>query len=1063
MAALTGELRALLERKVVTARQEAERGARAALETIGVERKEAFPGTSNEDRQLRIQLRARARQLGEGSFEAGLEPLVEEIAYEGWHRMLFARFLAENNLLMHPSGVPVTLEECAELAQEEGEPDAWSVAACYAGAMLPGIFRQDDPSSRVRFAPEGRNALERILNELPTAVFAADDALGWVYQFWQSKEKKRVNDSGVKIGAKELPAVTQLFTEDYMVRFLLENSLGAWWAARHPESPLIKEWEYLRVLDDGTPAAGKFEGWPDRAAEVTMMDPCCGSGHFLVAAFDMFRKMRMEEESLTETMAGDAVLADNVNGLEIDGRCAQIAAFALAFAAWKAGGYRSLPAVSIACSGLPVKGQLADWTKLAGSDVNLRITLEQLYQLFREAPLLGSLIDPISSTDPLFRPPYHIVELLIHRAVIHERRPSTSGTQLSGTSAGGTARAAALLAANYTLIATNVPFLNEKRQVENLRVACKTLFPDSRADLATAFIERCIQFCHPGGTACLVTTQNWLFLGSYKKLRQTLLSQELWRFLVRLGKGAFTTPLGAIPVLTIIDRGVPSSSAEFRAIDVSLGDSICEKIRLLKAGQMIKLHQFGQLDNPHARIEFSEQEENQLLCDYADCSSGMLTGDGERFYKLFWEPGRLRPTWEYLQSTVSESIAYGGRSHVVLWQGGYGDLYNLAQQLRHVNHAVQNWRRGQELWGKAGIAVRTMGSLPCTLYTGERFDSNTAVICPHDPANTPAVWAFCASPSFHDAVRQFHQKLNVDVGYIASVPFDLDFWRRVAEERGPLPVAHSIDPTQWLFEGNPADSTEPLQVAVARLLGYRWPEQDSDHLTRFADDDGIVPLVPILKEQPAAERLRALLAAAFGDGWSTARQDELLAQAGFAGKDLHAWLRDGFFAQHCKAFHNRPFIWQIWDGTRDGFSALVNYHKLDTATLERLIFTYLGAWIDRQRGERDAEVAGAEGRLVAALKLQEKLIEIREGEKPYDIYVRWKPKHEQPIGWAPDLNDGVRLNIRPFVEASVLRKKPTAINWKKDRGTNPDGSERLNYLHLTLAEKRAARQAAGVA
>ena len=106
-------------------------------------------------------------------------------------------------------------------------------------------------------------------------------------------------------------------------------------------------------------------------------------------------------------------------------------------------------------------------------------------------------------------------------------------------------------------------------------------------------------------------------------------------------------------------------------------------------------------------------------------------------------------------------------------------------------------------------------------------------------------------------------------------------------------------------------------------------------------------------------------------------------------------------------------------------------------------------------------MAGADGRLVAALELKSKLEAIRDGEPPYDIYVRWKPLHEQPMGWNPDLNDGVRLNVRPFVLAGVLRRKLT-IHWRKDRGKNLDGSQRINDLHYTLAEKRAARQKAGV-
>jgi hypothetical protein len=185
---------------------------------------------------------------------------------------------------------------------------------------------------------------------------------------------------------------------------------------------------------------------------------------------------------------------------------------------------------------------------------------------------------------------------------------------------------------------------------------------------------------------------------------------------------------------------------------------------------------------------------------------------------------------------------------------------------------------------------------------------------------------------------------------------------------------------------------------------------------------------------------------------------------GCAGKTLEAWLLEGFFAQHCALFHQRPFLWHVWDGAKGGFSALVNYHKLDHARLERLTYTYLGDWIVRQQqADRDGE-GGANARLVAAQDLQKRLKLILEGEPPFDIFVRWKPLEEQPLGWNPDLNDGVRLNIRPFVTAGVLRKNPT-INWKKDRGQNPPGSswgeERHNDPHLTLAEKRAAREQAG--
>ena len=371
-----------------------------------------------------------------------------------------------------------------------------------------------------------------------------------------------------------------------------------------------------------------------------------------------------------------------------------------------------------------------------------------------------------------------------------------------------------------------------------------------------------------------------------------------------------------------------------------------------------------------------------------------------------------------------------------------------------------------------------MRDLPVTLYSGNKFDISCTPVVPHNPAHLPPIWCFCSSPEYNEAVRRIDQKLNVTNATLVKVPFDLAYWTKVAQGKYPngLPKPYSDDPTQWLFHGHPAQSDAPLQVAIARLLGYRWPaEQDStmelsddarawvkksEALLAHADDDGIVCIPAVRGEKPAADRLRELLAVAYGPDWSPAIQEELLVAAGFSGKTLENWLRDGFFDQHCKLFHQRPFIWHVWDGRRDGFSALVNYHTLDRRQLEKLTYTYLGDWIKRQEDSLVRDEGGAEARLLAARELQNKLKLILEGESPYDIFVRWKPMEQQPIGWEPDLNDGVRLNIRPFVTADVLRKRPS-INWGKDRGKNPPGSpwgeERINDHHLTLAEKQVMR------
>src|SRR5262249_18901223 len=193
--------------------------------------------------------------------------------------------------------IAISLAEAEELAKEDGV-DVWVFASRCAQRMLPQIFRPEDPLLQVSFATEHMLQLEKLLESLPKAVFTASDALGWVYQFWQSKKKDEVNRAEIKMGADEIAAVTQLFTEPYMVEFLLQNTVGAWWAGKKltptdaasakTEDDLRSKlslpgvgWKYLRFVRgvDGKggpwrPAAGTFDSWPKTAAELKVLDPC---------------------------------------------------------------------------------------------------------------------------------------------------------------------------------------------------------------------------------------------------------------------------------------------------------------------------------------------------------------------------------------------------------------------------------------------------------------------------------------------------------------------------------------------------------------------------------------------------------------------------------------------------------------------------------------------------------------------------------------------------------------------------------------------------------------------
>ncbi len=1139
MPTLVSELRNKLERVVIDARDAAEGGARAALEGMAAHHYEPYAHMTPDQCELRNHLRARARQLGDKQDSSGrlaIDHLVGECAYEHWHRMLFARFLAENGLLIEPQeNMAISLDEAEELATEVGV-DVWVFASRCAQRMLPQIFRPDDPLLQVSFATEHMLELERLLASLSAVVFTASDALGWVYQFWQSKKKDEVNRSEVKIGADEISAVTQLFTEPYMVEFLLHNTLGAWWAGKRlttedtesaeTEEELRKklalpgvDWEYLRfVREDAAkgeanpqseignpksawrPAAGIFDGWPKTAAELKVLDPCCGSGHFLVAALHHLAPIRMAEEGLSAAEAIDAVLQDNLHGLEIDERCCQIAAFALAFAAWTypaAGGYRELPDLHIACTGIGPRCSADEWLKLAeqsgirmpavGREA-IKNGLLNLHQLFSQAPTLGSLIDPAELPGDLIAADYEtiqpyltsILKIEMSNDELHER----------AIAAAGMVKAADLLTCEYTLVITNVPYLGSKRQSDVLVGFGAANCPAAKSDLGVIFMNRCQTFLTTGGTAAVVMSQYWLFKSSYKDYRRNKLNSTQWDVVARLGTRAFETISGEVVNVCAgcWTSSPPSASQLIFGIDVAACPSAVSKSAALKDAGVILLAQAKQLQNPSCRLILDDVDGGVLLEQMTVVPQGVKTGDDERWRRRFWELPELGRGWVCYQSTVSEHTAYGGRSLALDWRTSGEDMVRP----RVANVAV----------GQIGVAISQSGDLGATLYTGERFDSNVAPIVPCDRTLVPALWAYCTSPEYHRAVRAIDQSLKVTNVPLVQVPFDEELWRRKALERGDLPEPMSDNPTQWVFHGHPHEASEEamLHVAAARLLGYRWPaEVDADmrlsewaralvsrceDFAKFADDDGIVCVPSVRGEEPASDRLLALLSACDIE----------------PGVDLDDWLRNSFFEEHRKLFHHRPFVWHIWDGRkRDGFGALVNYHKLcegggkGRKLLESLTYSYLGDWIVRQRDEVRRGEGGAEDRLASAMELQKRLEAILEGEPPFDIFVRWKPLAEQPLGWEPDINDGVRINIRPFLAsdlpngrkgAGILRYKPN-IKWTKDRGKEPqrpaaeypwfwgwdettedfaggkefDGN-RWNACHYSNKAKRAAHEAA---
>ena len=512
-------------------------------------------------------------------------------------------FLADNELLIHPiARVTVSLEDCEDeqLQQEFQASDAYDLAARFASEMLPAIFRPDDALLQVKLAPEDQQALEALVKSLPDVVFTADDSLGWTYQFWQKEQKDEVNKAGNPIAGSDISAVTQLFTEHYMVRFLLENTIGAWWLHQNPGSELKASWEYYKpdIPHD-------HSAFPEKLEEITFIDPCCGSGHFIVEAFLLFQSM-YRERGMGASEAGNAAIANNIFALELDARCTQIAAFNVAFAAWRYGGYRELPVIQIACSGLPLKGSKAQWEKLALGDSVLTPGMAMLHDSFSKAANLGSLIHPAGMFDvktpnaarqlTLAEMPnterqreldlplqikWAAIQNLLSRALTKEPNKEE---YFAGVRAQGVAKAAEMLSQQYWFSVTNPPFLAVAKAAPELAEFCTKIYPEAKKDLATCFIERLRAFTKKGGEYAVVCPQNWLFLGSDKKFRQKLLTEQRWLAVIRFGPGAFETISGEVMQAAnlIFANRKPTVDDAFFGLDASGPKGAQAKAELLR-------------------------------------------------------------------------------------------------------------------------------------------------------------------------------------------------------------------------------------------------------------------------------------------------------------------------------------------------------------------------------------------------------------------------------------------------------------------------------------------------
>jgi len=272
-------------------------------------------------------------------------------------------------------------------------------------------------------------------------------------------------------------------------------------------------------------------------------------------------------------------------------------------------------------------------------------------------------------------------------------------------------KAGHMLTDRFHLVFTNVPYLTINKQSDKLQSYNETYYPEARHDLATVILERSMELCSENGTSCLVTPQNWFFLARYNKLREKILKSYSLRLIASLGYNAFQTPLNAAPSLVFISKQHPSHLLEekenlIKGIDASEGEGHLEKSKNLLLSDVKETSQSSKLLNSGARINFDNEDlEKTRLGSICSALKGSSVGDLSLFVRNFWEISEMDELWEFHQVTSKKTSYYNGKEEIILWEKERGRMFDLAQSVKHINHAAQNWLRGKPNWNKGGIVT----------------------------------------------------------------------------------------------------------------------------------------------------------------------------------------------------------------------------------------------------------------------------------------------------------------------------------------------------------------------
>lgn len=773
----------------------------------------------------------RIKRLAECVERLGFNQTMEQVAYSWFNRLIAIRYMELHDYLghgrrvlshpEHPTGFQI-LEECTDLtygndgdtgqlphlthekvvelkldgAKDEELYRELLLAQCHAlHTAMPFLFEPVDDETEL-LLPENLTKTDSLIHDLITDISEDDwnniEVIGWLYQFYISEKKDEVIGKVVK--SEDIPAATQLFTPNWIVKYMVQNSLGAQWLATYPESPLKSEMEYYiepaEQTDEVNAKLREITLDELNPEELTLIDPASGSGHILVEAYDLFKGIYLERGYRSRDIA-QLILEKNLFGLDIDQRAAQMCGFALMMKAREDDRRLFERGVKLNVMAMVNSTNLDVDTLVHGIELSQyglnEEDLTALKELFEHATTFGSLIQvpknlakklpALKQLSELNSQDMFVCEMLEHLKPLIQQ--------------------ASILAIHYDAVVANPPFIGAKYLNPLLKKYAKDFYPASKTDLFAISMECFLLLLKPSGYAGFMTPFTWMFLSSFEDLRSILLEEKAIQSLIQPQYHTFFES-AAVPICTFIIKNCSLSSYE--ASFIKLSEFRGAELQPLKTREAIKNtkldwfyianpDEFKKIPGcpiaywvPKTTVEAFGR--SSRISSAADAKQGLITGDNDKFLRHWHEvpvenslidcksrkeAKESTKRWFPFQKGGSFRKWFGNHNLFVDWKD---DGYAI-QHFFDENGKLRSRPQSMGYYFKPGITWTsvTISTFNCRLSPpGFIYSEPGPVLYTEDVKLLPILAAFLNSKTANYLLQLVAPAMHYNQGHLANLP-----------------------------------------------------------------------------------------------------------------------------------------------------------------------------------------------------------------------------------------------------------------------------------------------------